>query len=445
MRLRSKRTILFLLVLVCLVTAVQPGRADAAPPSFVLITHGFWGSMDNLPSGGQAWLASSPYPHYRKHQEAAFLNGPDYRPIPQALLRFSEGPGLARPISQPYARMERELAYWARVLNERVGWERVRIFPDWQVLQDENAPPGIGEINIIYWKFDWRLEFPQIARDYAGPLLSFLGQRWPGARIHLVGHSLGGSVGRYVASCYPGRLTSLVTVGAPHYGLYEVGRQGKGGRTSYGGDSEKEYAQAFGLWATERVFFGTRIIQLNRDFLASAAEFTRCYIPGARWMDPESGLLGDGFGHLAKLSEAVPCAIALYGLGHGSYDLQGIYHREVYEGRGVGPGLGPEGGPPAYALTGDGRVDPVSARGPFVETLCLGKEMTHGDLMWSPLVLTAIFDWYLFGGAMPRTDIWTALRRLGVEWGDREQRITWLMRAREDWGDGPAMIERFQH
>ena len=180
---RSRRLSALFALIAALVFRAQPHAAAGQPRSFLIVTHGFWGSMDNLPDDPNR-LLSSPYPHYRRHQEAAFLTGPDYRPIPQAYLEFSAGPGLARLFSRPYVTMEHEFAYWARVLNERAGWERVEILPDWQVLQGEH-PPAVGEINLIDLKFDWRLGFPQIARDYAGPLLDFLASRWPEAEVQI--------------------------------------------------------------------------------------------------------------------------------------------------------------------------------------------------------------------------------------------------------------------
>ena len=59
--------------------------------------------------------------------------------------------------------------------------------------------------------------------------------------------------------------------------------------------------------------------------------------------------------------------------------------------------------------------------------------------MSSPLVLTFLFDRYLFAGAMPRGDMQRALFRLGVEWWDEmEQRIAWLTRARGVWETGSS-------
>ena len=273
--------------------------------------------------------------------------------------------------------MEREFAHWARVLNERAGWERVKIFPDWQVLQGD-SPPAVGEVNLIYLKFDWRLDFPRIARDYAGPLLDFLAARWPGAEVHFVGHSLGGTVGRYVACRYPRRLD--LTGDGRRPALW----------TLRGGAAEQRRPDH--LWrgrgkgagpGTRPLGGGTYLLRLTYHPPESGLPRFRGRVyqpvhPRRIWMDPRSGLLADGFGSLARLEGAVPQAVALYGLGKGSYDLRGDYHPEIYGGKGVGPGLGPDGGPPEYALSGDGRVDPVSARGPFVKTFVSARSCPTG-------------------------------------------------------------------
>ncbi|MCL6590027.1 MAG: hypothetical protein K6U80_08760 [Firmicutes bacterium] len=427
----------------------SPVRAEASRPVFVIFASGFWGSMDKVPSKNQAWLNSSPYPHFCKHQEIEYLTGPDYRPIPQRYLIHGRGPSVGLLVINSYYRMEKEFSYWARRINRQAGRERVKIFEDWEALrlnevQVEGASgeggPGegamVGEINLIYLKYDWRLDLPRVEKYYVRPLLALLDERWPGAQIHWAGHSLGGVVGRYAASCHPGRLTSLITIGAPHYGIYELGAQCQGQRVTYGGRWDLEYAQQLSVAVVERIYFGTKIVKTGDRFLASAREFVDRYLPMMRWMQPGVERLADGFGGLAKLNEAVSHAIAVYGLGYGSYDLQGVYHHRLYPGKHIGPGLGPEGGAPEYALSGDGRVDPVSARGPFTHTLCLGLDKSHGNLMWSPLVMTMLLDRYFFDGAMPEREQWWALRRLGAT---GEQKITfrkWLARAREAWNEG---------
>ena len=68
--------------------AAGSGGGGQNQPSFVIFTTGFWGSMDKLPSKEPAWLAASPYPHFRKHQEVDYLSGPDYQPIPHVILNI---------------------------------------------------------------------------------------------------------------------------------------------------------------------------------------------------------------------------------------------------------------------------------------------------------------------------------------------------------------------
>jgi pimeloyl-ACP methyl ester carboxylesterase len=425
----------------------SPVRAEASKPVFVIFASGFWGSMDKLPSKSQAWLDSSPYPHFCKHQEVEYLTGPDYQPIPQRYMIHGRGPSLGLLIINSYYRMEGEFSYWARRINREAGRERIKIFTDWEALKSQGEPAGesgatsgacaaCGDINLIYLKYDWRLDIPRVEKYYARPLLEFLDERWPGAEIHWVGHSLGGVVGRYVAASHPGRLASLITIGAPHYGIYEIGAQYHGERVTYGGRWDLEYAQQMSIAVVERIYFGTKIVHTGKRYLASAQEFANRYLPMMQWMEPGAERLADGFGNLAKLKDAVPHAIAIYGLGLGSYDLQGVYHRRFYPGKGIGPGFGPQEGPPEYALSGDGRVDPVSARGPFTQTLCLGLDKSHGSLMWSPLVMTALLDRYFFNGSMPDKERWWALRRLGATGDQKKTFMEWLAQAREAWDVG---------
>jgi pimeloyl-ACP methyl ester carboxylesterase len=429
---------MLLLLILFLYTSLLPEALGETPPTFVIFTYGFWGSLDRLPSQDPNWLQSSPYPHIQKRQDASFLTGPDYQPIPQAMLATGEGPSFTKYFFCSYYLLEHELDYWAKRINQQEHRERIKIFDNWQILQDSkqdnSQDHSIGDINIIYLKYDWRLDLPQVERDYVRPLINFIDQRWPDAELHWVGHSLGGVVGRYTVSNHPGRFSSLVSIGGPQLGIYEIGMQCRGERVTYNGQWDLEKAQEFGLRVAEKFFFGTHIIQSGKGYCETAAKFIRLYLPMMHWMDPKTANLADGFGSLPKLKEAVPHAIAIYGLGFGSYDLQGNYHPAIADHYGVGPGLSPgKDSPPEYAYTGDGRVDPISAIGPFTHTLCIGKDRSHGGMMWSPLVLTFLIDRYYYQGSMSPQDLWLAMHRLDVPFTERKQYLKWVLGARKAW------------
>jgi pimeloyl-ACP methyl ester carboxylesterase len=407
------------------------------PPTFVIFAYGFWGNLDRLPSQDPSWLRKSPYPHIRKRQDVSFLNSPDYRPIPQAMLTTGEGPSISKYLFCSYYQLEHEMAYWAERINSQSQKERIKIFDNWQLLRERPNDYQISDINVIYLKYDWRLELPQVERDYIEPLIDFIDRHWPGAEIHWIGHSLGGVVGRYTVSCHPGRFTSLISIGGPQYGIYEIGMQCRGERVTYDGKWDLENAQEIGLQVAEKIFFGTHTVRPGINFAPTAAKFIRRYLPMMHWMDPETADIEDGFGSLPILEEAVPHAIAIYGLGFGSYDLQGRYHPALADHFGVGPGLAPsKDAPLEYAYTGDGRVDPISAVGPFKNTLCIGKDYPHGSMMWSPLILTFLIDRYYYQGEMNPQDLWLSMRRLNVPFIDREQRIKWVLAARKVWNAG---------
>lgn len=425
----------FLMLAFCLVTIIPIPVKGEAQPEFIIFTPGFWGSMDRLPTKDMAWLEKSPYPHYRKHQKSSFLTGPDYQPIPQKYQALGEGPSVSKLLLCSYRLMEKELSFWKSRENKRIGREKIKIFDDWQVLEDKNDSDNlIGEINFIYLKYDWRLDLPLMSRYYAGPLIDLIDRRWPQAKIHWIGHSLGGLFGRYVATEYPGRLASLISIGGPHYGIYEISKQRRGERVTFGGRGYIEHSQEIGLCLAEKFFFGEGTVKTGKEFSATAAQFAAEYAPIFRWLDPTENLLEDGFGTPNKLKDGVlEHAVALYGLGFGSYDFQGVYHPEILSSEVVGPAIEPRPDHHRYALSGDGRVDPFSARGPFAKTICLGKDMPHGNLMWSPLVLTMIIDRYFFNGAMPKSDVMLEFRRAGVDWEEKDRMYQWLLKARQVW------------
>ncbi len=420
---------LILTMIICLLVII-PFQVEGAPePEFVIFTPGLWGSMDRLPTKDPVWLEQSPYPHYRKQQKTAFLQGPDYRPIPQKYQALGEGPSITKLLLCSYRLMEKEFAFWKSRENKRAGWEKIKIFDDWQVLENDTNP--VGGLNIIYLKYDWRLDLPLMSKHYAGPLLELIDRKWPRAKIHWVGHSLGGLLGRYVATEYPGRLASLISIGGPQYGIYEIGKQRRGERVTFDGRSYIERSQEVGLHLAEQFFFGKGIVKTGSEFPATAARFAEEYAPIFRWLDPSENLLEDGFGTSLKLKDVVPDAIALYGLGYGSYDFQGVYHPEILSNEKVGSTIEPQPDHLKYALSGDARVDPFSARGPFEKTICLGKDLPHGSLMWSSLVLTMIIDRYYFQGAMPKSDVMLEFRRTGVDWEEKDRMYQWLRKVRQ--------------
>ncbi len=428
-------------LLVFLFCIVIPQTWGEAKPTFVIFTYGFWGSLDRLPSQDPSWLKQSPYPHIQKRQDVSFLTSPDYIPLPQSMLATGEGPSVSKYFFCSYYQLEHELAYWAARINSEEHKEHIKIFDNWQVLQDQSNNGGarqtLADINVIYLKYDWRLDLPQVERDYVDPLVEFIDQRWPGAELHWVGHSLGGIVGRYAVSRHPGRFTSLVSIGGPQYGIYEIGMQCRGERVTYNGKWDLQNAQEFGLSVAEKFFFHTHTVKTGALYPKTAAEFISHYLPMMKWMDPKTANLSDGFGTMPKLKEAVPHAISIYALGFGSYDLQGNYHPALPDNYSVGPGLLPsKNSPPEYALTGDGRIDPVSAIGPFKNALCIGKDYSHGSMMWSPMILTFLIDRYYYHGTMSLGDLWLAMRRMKVPFIERKNRIQWVLEARKKWEVG---------
>jgi transposase len=55
--------------------------------------------------------------------------------------------------------------------------------------------------------------------------------------------------------------------------------------------------------------------------------------------------------------------------------------------------------------------------------------------MWSALVLTTLIDRHFFAGEMPPSELWRSLRRLGVSWDKKAERLAWISKAREAWNN----------
>lgn len=92
----------------------------------------------------------------------------------------------------------------------------------WQVMEDRLRSDGFGVFSFDLGGLFWRLNNRSI-EDQArlvGQKLEGISQRYGLRRFHIVGHSMGGLIGRHYIQHHGGasRVKSLVTLGTPHRG-----------------------------------------------------------------------------------------------------------------------------------------------------------------------------------------------------------------------------------
>lgn len=73
----------------------------------------------------------------------------------------------------------------------------------------------VKDINLFVYAYDWRHDINQTANN----LNNFVENRFaPGTKISLIGHSLGGLIGRIYTNTHTNRIKTLYTLGSPHQG-----------------------------------------------------------------------------------------------------------------------------------------------------------------------------------------------------------------------------------
>lgn len=127
--------------------------------------------------------------------------------------------------------------------------------------------------DLFLFNFDWRKNIDFIADDLQSYLQNNILNKMQGEKINIVGHSLGGLVGRIWTQKYnQNRLNTLVTVGSPHKGTAQVYKPLEGG--------EIDRSNNF-LWLAEKTIF-----ILNKDSFESDRDTINSVFPIARDIFP---------------------------------------------------------------------------------------------------------------------------------------------------------------
>jgi len=120
------------------------------------------------------------------------------------------------------------------------------------VLQTLKNIGFIENENLLVFNFDWRKNIDSIADDFQSYLQTNIWSKNQNAKINILGHSLGGLVGRIWAQKYgQNSLNTLLTVGTPHKGTAHVYKPLEGGEIDQTNNQ---------LWLAEKT-----LLILNKD------------------------------------------------------------------------------------------------------------------------------------------------------------------------------------
>lgn len=188
-------------------------------------------------------------------------NSPTPTPSPTPSLTFTPPTILTPtpiPTKIPVIILPGLMASWnkkAIIYNQNVP------FDQWKLLSFVKEYHGISQslINLGYKKdenlflipYDWRKPVKETVKDIYAYLNEKLWKNHPHQKINIVGHSLGGLIGRILTQDYPEKINKVITVGTPHLGVVQVYKPLEAG--------ELETDNSF-LWLAEKI-----ILILNKS------------------------------------------------------------------------------------------------------------------------------------------------------------------------------------
>lgn len=193
--------------------------------------------------------------------------------------------GLAKDIEEnktPLVLIPGLMASWnkeAIIYNQNVTYDKWKLLPFVKEYQGiEQALLNLGYVqntDFYIFPYDWRKSIDNSANDLKNFINTKLGNQ---PQINLIGHSLGGLVGRIYLQKYGAeKINKLITVGSPHQGAALVYKVVEAGET------EKDNTLK---WLAEKI-----ILVLNKDKFETDKETINQILPVARDLLPTYNFL----------------------------------------------------------------------------------------------------------------------------------------------------------
>lgn len=239
----------------------------------------------NLACTGQACLSPTPSP--------TLTPIPTLIPIPTT---GSEDPTPTISQKRPIIIIPGFMASWNRdaiLHNQTVdytAWKLQNFVKEYDGLINTLKNIGYQEnINLFLFPYDWRQSIEKTTDDLNSYLQTKIWNDKPNQKINIIGHSLGGLVGRIFAQKNKDKINQIISVGSPHFGAVQFYKPLEAG--------EIDRANTF-LWLAEKI-----VLILNKSTLESDRVTIANKFPAAKDLFPTFNFLKDTSGNEISIDD----------------------------------------------------------------------------------------------------------------------------------------------
>ncbi|MCK9427018.1 MAG: alpha/beta hydrolase, partial [Ignavibacteriaceae bacterium] len=163
-------------------------------------------------------------------------------------------------------------------------WKLQSFVKEYDGLIDTLANIGYEKnINLFLFPFDWRQSIEKTANDLNSYLQEKIWSNKPNQKINIVGHSLGGLVGRIFTQKNQDKINQIITIGSPHQGVVQVYKLLESGEV----DRDNTF-----FWLAEKI-----ILILNKSTVESDRITLANKFPVAEDLFPTFNFLKDSLGN----------------------------------------------------------------------------------------------------------------------------------------------------
>ena len=234
----------------------------------------------NLACTGQACLLPTPTP--TPSPTLVPTTTPTLIPTPYALTPIIIIPGF--------------MASWNReaiLHNQTVdysAWKLQNFVKEYDGLINTLKNIGYQEnVNLFLFPYDWRQSIEKTTDDFYSYLQTKIWNDDPNQKMNIVGHSLGGLVGRIFAQKNKEKINQIISVGSPHFGAAQFYKPLEAG--------EIDRANTF-LWLAEKI-----VLILNKSTLESDRVTIANRFPVAKDVFPTFNFLKDTTGNEISIND----------------------------------------------------------------------------------------------------------------------------------------------
>lgn len=235
------------------------------------------------------------YPEILNYQSQLYLYYTGYNGQQWQIGLASEQPIINNKI--PLIIIPGMFASWnnkAIVYNESVNQDDWKLNPfvkEYDGIKETITNLGYQENRDFFiYPYDWRKDLNNLAVDFNDYLLQIVTRNPQLVNFNIVGHSLGGLVGRIYGQKYgPEIINKLVTVGSPHQGVAQVYKPVEAGELDRTNDA---------MWLAEKL-----LLQLYRDGIKTDKQIVNEKIPVVKDLLPTNNFLKNKYNQEINISE----------------------------------------------------------------------------------------------------------------------------------------------